>query len=69
MNKYIISDSALKIIIDNSPIDDKQKKQLAEDIEFLDNDQRVQLMLLLREIYALEDQKNQELETVSRLFS
>lgn len=69
MNKYIISDSALKIIIDNSPIDDKQKKQLAEDIEFLDNDQRVQLMLLLRDIYALEDQKNQELETVSRLFS
>jgi hypothetical protein len=69
MNKYIISDSALKIIIDNSPIDDDQKKQLAEDIESLDNDQRVQLMLLLRDIYALEDQKNQELETVSRLFS
>jgi len=69
MNKYIISDSALKIIIDNSPIDDNQKKQLAEDIESLDNDQRVQLMLLLRDIYALEDQKNQELETVSRLFS
>ena len=69
MSKYIISDSALKTIIDNSPIDDNQKKQLAEDIESLDNDQRVQLMLLLREIYALEDQKNQELETVSRLFS
>lgn len=69
MSKYIISDSALKTIIDNSPIDDDQKKQLAEDIESLDNDQRVQLMLLLRDIYALEDQKNQELETVSRLFS
>ncbi|OQA71074.1 MAG: hypothetical protein BWY34_00177 [Parcubacteria group bacterium ADurb.Bin247] len=69
MSKYIISDSALKTIIDNSPIDDNQKKQLAEDIESLDNDQRVQLMLLLRDIYALEDQKNQELETVSRLFS
>ena len=69
MNKYIISDSALKIIIDNSPIDDDQKKQLAEDVESLDNDQRVQLMLLLRDIYALEDQKDQELETVSRLFS
>lgn len=66
MDNYIISDSALRTIIDESPLNDDQKKQLAENIDSLDNSQRVRLLVLIRDIFAVEEEKKGGLEEVAR---
>ncbi|MDD4062643.1 MAG: hypothetical protein PHV25_02615 [Candidatus Pacebacteria bacterium] len=66
MNNYIVSDSALKMIIDESPLSDDQKSQLAENIESLDNSQRARLLVLIRDIFAVEEEKKGGLEEVAR---
>ncbi len=67
MEKSIITEEALILLIDRAPLDDAEKSRLTESVSGMDNDQRLRLLEAIKDIFVLDEEEKRQIEKIEKI--
>ncbi len=67
MEKSIITEEALILLIDRAPLDDADKSRLTESVPGMNDDQRLRLLEAIKDIFVLDEEEKRQIEKIERI--
>ncbi len=67
IEKSIITEEALTLLIEKAPLDDADKSRLTKGLPGMDNDQRIRLLEAIKDIFVLDEEEKRQIEKIERI--